>query len=920
MTTNPRIQNRKIASTNWAELSRLRSEDWAITPAYTSSYSGEIVFTISRGFRDQKGNHLGVVSCTAVASKLDSLFALPRSNHAGISLIDNKGMHVYRYPPAEYTLEQRNWLKLYPVPIGEALKGKEVFTTQASKISGTNRLVAFVPIPSVGWVASCSRAEKEVMAGIVRSLLPQTILILLVTIGALGTAVGLSRPITVSLVKLKNQAEAIGRGERERAEVEAGPGELMELTDTLNQMIEKLRLGEEALRESEEKYRKLVKYAPAAIYEMDLQGTKFLSVNEAMCDILGYSRDELLSMKPVDLIDRQSGELFSDRIKRNLAGERLDETAEYRVRRKDGEWITAAISAGAITYSDEKPDRVIVIAYDITERKRMEEALRESEDKYRTLLEHSLQGTWVIQDMRAVFCNQTFADMGGWTIPEVLSWSPEELSNIIHPDDQKRVWGRFRERLEGKQLPLTINELRAFRKDGSVAWIEYDARKITLSGRPAMLISVLDITERKRAEEALRKAHDELEIRVQERTSELALANEQLKEQVVRREKAEEQLREAVKLEAIGTLTSGIAHDFNNILGAIIINSELALLDLPDGSGIRNNLDLILKSGLHGKDLVAQMLLFSRRSEKKQAILTLTPLIKESFRLLRSSIPTTIQMELHLETESDAVFADPSQIQQVIMNLCTNAAYAMRGTMGSIDIRLQDRTFGLTDLPEADMQPGNYLVLSVKDTGSGMDDEVKKRIFEPFFTTKPVGEGTGLGLSVVYGIVKSHKGNITVYSEPGKGSIFNVYLPKVDTGVSRVAETLGPVPRGKERILLVDDEEMTMNSVRNMLQHLGYKVTALTDSQEALECFSANPFQFDLVMTDQTMPFMTGGALGKELMRIRPDIPVILCTGYSDMISSEKVSALGFPGFIMKPFTVREGADLVRSVLDQTRY
>ena len=920
MTTNPRIQNRKIASTNWAELSRLRSEDWAITPAYTSSYSGEIVFTISRGFRDQKGNHLGVVSCTAVASKLDSLFALPRSNHAGISLIDNKGMHVYRYPPAEYTLEQRNWLKLYPVPIGEALKGKEVFTTQASKISGTNRLVAFVPIPSVGWVASCSRAEKEVMAGIVRSLLPQTILILLVTIGALGTAVGLSRPITVSLVKLKNQAEAIGRGERERAEVEAGPGELMELTDTLNQMIEKLRLGEEALRESEEKYKKLVKYAPAAIYEMDLQGTKFLSVNEAMCDILGYSRDELLSMKPVDLIDRQSGELFSDRIKRNLAGERLDETAEYRVRRKDGEWITAAISAGAITYSDEKPDRVIVIAYDITERKRMEEALRESEDKYRTLLEHSLQGTWVIQDMRAVFCNQTFADMGGWTIPEVLSWSPEEVSNIIHPDDQKRVWGRFRERLEGKQLPLTSNELRAFRKDGSVAWIEYDARKITLSGRPAMLISVLDITERKRAEEALRNAHDELEIRVQERTSELALANEQLKEQVVRREKAEEQLREAVKLEAIGTLTSGIAHDFNNILGAIIINSELALLDLPDGSGIRNNLDLILKSGLHGKDLVAQMLLFSRRSEKKQAILTLTPLIKESFRLLRSSIPTTIQMELHLETESDAVFADPSQIQQVIMNLCTNAAYAMRGTMGSIDIRLQDRTFGLTDLPEADMQPGNYLVLSVKDTGSGMDDEVKKRIFEPFFTTKPVGEGTGLGLSVVYGIVKSHKGNITVYSEPGKGSIFNVYLPKVDTGVSRVAETLRSVPRGKERILLVDDEETTMNSVRNMLQHLGYKVTALTDSQEALKLFSSNPTQFDLVMTDQTMPFMTGEALGKELMRIRPDIPVILCTGYSDMISSEKVSALGFPGFIMKPFTVREGADLVRSVLDQTRY
>ena len=388
----------------------------------------------------------------------------------------------------------------------------------------------------------------------------------------------------------------------------------------------------------------------------------------------------------------------------------------------------------------------------------------------------------------------------------------------------------------------------------------------------------------------------------------------QINHDITQRLKLEEQLRQAQKLEAIGTLTGGIAHDFNNILGAIVINSEMALLDLPGGSGLRTNLELILKSGLRGKDLVKQMLLFSRKSEKKQEILTLTPLIKETFKLLRSSLPTTIQMKLHLETESDAVSADPSQIQQVIMNLCTNAAYAMRGTTGSIDISLQGSTFGALDLPEPDMQPGDYLVLSVKDTGSGMDEEVKKRIFEPFFTTKPVGEGTGLGLSVVYGIVKSHKGNITVYSEPGRGSIFRVYLPKVDTGASAAPETSKPIPipRGNERILVVDDEEFIVNSVRNMLQHLGYKVTALMDSQEALKLFSQKPSEFDLVMTDQTMPFMTGEDLGKEFMRIRPDIPVILCTGYSDLISSEKAMAMGFRGFIMKPFTVREGANLVR--------
>ncbi len=381
----------------------------------------------------------------------------------------------------------------------------------------------------------------------------------------------------------------------------------------------------------------------------------------------------------------------------------------------------------------------------------------------------------------------------------------------------------------------------------------------------------------------------------------------------------QQQLRQAQKMEAIGTLTGGIAHDFNNILATIVINSEMALFDLPGRSGVRSNLDLILKSGLRGKDLVSQMLLFSRKSEKKQEVLTLTPLIKETFKLLRSSLPTTIQMKLLLETESDAVYADPSQIQQVIMNLCTNAAYAMRGTTGSIDISLQGITFDSTDLPEADMQPGDYLVLSVKDTGSGMDEEIRKRIFEPFFTTKPVGEGTGLGLSVVYGIVKSHRGNITVYSEPGKGSIFKVYLPKVDTSASVAPETPKPIPRGNERILLLDDEEMIVHSVRNMLQHLGYKVTALMDNREALRLFSEKPSEFDLVITDQTMPFMTGEDLGKELMRIRSDIPVILCTGYSDMISSEKATAMGFRGFIMKPFTVREGAELVRRVLDQKK-
>ncbi len=554
---------------------------------------------------------------------------------------------------------------------------------------------------------------------------------------------------------------------------------------------------------------------------------------------------------------------------------------------------------------------------EIAEREKAQMALHESEERLRLALECARMGTWDtdVRTGKTIWNQQHFNNFGydpNAFVPSMKSWQ-----RLLHPDDLRRVMNDMEK--ARREYSFYRPEYRILRADdGQVRWLNVMGRFLYEKGGNAVrFIGVsFDITERKRMEEDLRRSRDELELRVQERTAELAKANKNLQEEMARREKAEEQLLQAQKLESVGTLTGGIAHDFNNILGAIVINSEMGLLDLPGASDLRNNLELILKSAMRGRDLVRQMLLFSRKSEKKQEIISLIPLIKETFKLLRSSLPTTIQMELHLRTESDAVYADPSQIQQVVMNLCTNAAYAMRGAMGVIDIALQGVTFSAAEVPEADMVPGDYVVLSVKDTGCGMAEEVRKRIFEPFFTTKPVGEGTGLGLSVVYGIVKSHRGNVTVYSEPGRGSIFRVYLPKADTGVGVEAEAPKPVPRGRERILFVDDEEIIVHSVRNMLEHLGYRVTALMDSEEALKLFSRDPGEFDVVMTDQTMPFMTGEDLGREMMRIRPDIPVILCTGYSDLISSEKARSIGFRGFIMKPFSMREGAELVRQVLD----
>jgi len=596
--------------------------------------------------------------------------------------------------------------------------------------------------------------------------------------------------------------------------------------------------------------------------------------------------------------------------------------------RKQSESIIREVRIGDRWYQQtmhyaEENQRVRIYGLDITERKRSEAERERSNQQRQLALDAARMGWWHYDPItRVASWDDRYKEIFG--VPGYTRPNDEILAQIIHPEDLPGLWARVEAALDPIAPQAFAAEYRINRPDGALRWIEAhgvasfegdgaDRRATSLAG------TVSDITERKRAEEALIKAHEELEARVQERTADLARANKELQEEIARREKAEQQLLQAQKLESIGTLTGGIAHDFNNILGAIVINSEMALLDLPAGSGVRSNLALILKSGERGRDLVRQMLLFSRKSEKKQEILTLTPLIKETFRLLRSSVPTTIQMKLQLETESDAVHADPSQIQQVIMNLCTNASYAMRGTTGSINISLQSVTFGSTDLPEADMQPGDYLVLVVRDTGSGMDAEVRKRVFEPFFTTKPVGEGTGLGLSVAYGIVKSHRGNITVYSEPGRGSVFRVYLPKADTRVSEKAGPPKPILGGNERILFVDDEEIIVQSVRNMLVRLGYKVTTVTDSEDALKLFSEKPSEFDLVMTDQTMPAMTGEDLGKELMRIRPDIPVILCTGYSDLISSEKALAMGFRGFIMKPFTLRESAELVRRVLDEKK-
>lgn len=389
-------------------------------------------------------------------------------------------------------------------------------------------------------------------------------------------------------------------------------------------------------------------------------------------------------------------------------------------------------------------------------------------------------------------------------------------------------------------------------------------------------------------------------------------------ENITERKHLEDQLRQSHKMEAIGTLAGGIAHEFNNALSAILGFSELVQLEVPPGSEAESYVQEIRMAGLRAKDLVQQILSFSRQSDVARELVPLSQMIRELFTLLRASLPTTIDIQLYLSAADTTVMANRTQLHQIVMNLCANAEYAMRPIGGVLEIRVDtvalDTAFAT---PSCELEPGPYVYLTIRDTGAGMAPHIVERIFDPFFTTKDVGEGTGMGLAIVHGIVTGYGGAITVESMLGEGSCFTIYLPRMATTVAQVVPDRSPtdLPRGHGHILFVDDEAVLVRLGRAMLEHLGYDVAAYTSSFEALRAFRHNPQRFDVVITDQTMPILTGATLVEELRRLRPDIPIILCTGFSHMMNAEKARALGVDAFVMKPGVTEELALTLQRVL-----
>jgi PAS domain S-box-containing protein len=567
-------------------------------------------------------------------------------------------------------------------------------------------------------------------------------------------------------------------------------------------------------------------------------------------------------------------------------------------------------------------------------KKQGDSEVSEQEERYRAIIDMIPQIVWTATpDGTQDFANLRWYEFNGL---EPGQPDPEPWRSVIHPDDVALTAAAWKHSLETGEPYSCLHRNR--RHDGQYRWVL--SRALPQRDKQGQIVrwigSGTDITEQKDAEAEVMKYRDHLEELVRERTAELVAAKElaevathrlkeanellerRVEERTVELRKSERELRQAQKMEAIGTLAAGIAHDFNNILTAIFGFTEMALHKTPANSPGRADMERVLNSAQRAAELVRQILSFSRMSDQERKPLHLAAIIDDTCKLLRSSLPATIDIRKNLQVteDQDKVFANSTQLHQVVMNLCTNAAHAMRGTGGMLSISLSVVAPDSVLPVPLTLAPGPYLKLSVSDTGHGIDAEAMDRIFDPYYTTKAVGEGTGLGLAVVRGIVKNHGGEIAVRSDLGRSTTFDVFLPLITQEVDDEIEASEPVLKGSERILFVDDEESLTTLGQEMLHSLGYQVTVTTNSRHALNTFRTNPEAFDLIVSDLTMPGLTGKDLAQEAVTIRPDIPVILCTGFTESLSDTEREGY-IHACLMKPYTMSSLGQTIRQVLDR---
>ncbi len=656
--------------------------------------------------------------------------------------------------------------------------------------------------------------------------------------------------------------------------VEKRTAELTRANQRLESEIANRKTIEKALRESKRRYRRMVNNVTDYLVVHDLDGT-IIEANYRMITGLDYSHKEIIGMNLKDLISPKGRPLFGGYLDR-LRTTRKD-AGKIGLLAKGGELRVMEYSSVVGPASRGGSQVVYTLSRDITERHRTEKALAESQARFKDIFETAAAGMLIVKadTQEVIEVNPAAAQMLDEPIERIKGRPLDGLIQVTGPDPHKT----------GQRAYVDPVECDLLRDGHATIPVIKTMHPMEFNGKPHWLISFVSIQKIKEAEAAKREA--------------------------------ENQLTRAQHLQAIGTLAGGIAHDFNNILYGLIGYTQLALDDATQGSLLHDNLTEALQGSYRARELIAQILAFSRQEESERKPIQPAPLIKEALKLLRATLPSSVEIQARIAPKTDTILANPTQIHQVIMNLCTNAAHALRNRGGLLRVDLQNVTLTAGHIFfNGPLAPGRYVRLAVADNGTGMAPQIIDRIFEPFFTTKTQGEGSGMGLSVVLGVVQTHQGGIRVQSEPGQGTVFEILLPVASRDQEDKEDDEEPTPGGRERILLVDDERTIIQMGRQMLSKLGYTVTACQDPVEALEQFRRTPERFDLVITDLTMPKLRGTQLAEELLRIQPRLPVILCTGYGDQITSEQIARIGIRELLLKPILRYSLAVTIRKALD----
>ncbi|WP_289020978.1 PAS domain S-box protein [Desulfobacter postgatei] len=610
---------------------------------------------------------------------------------------------------------------------------------------------------------------------------------------------------------------------------------------------------------------------------------RYLAVNQAYSQFYGQAPDKITGRQITDFIDP---EIFEQNIKPHFDRCLKGETLQYETVVDFSEIGERWMRMEYIPFRDKNNQIVGVVSHglDITERRHAKEVLQKSEERFSLAMEASKDGIWD-WDLTTgeIYCSPGVTSMLGYDSTVVLK-NLDAWQDLIHPEDRQKALQANLDCVNNLTDSFEV-EYRIRTNNGGFKWVlgRGKATHRDASGNALRLVGThQDITERKHFEQQLRHAH---------------------------------------KMEAIGTLAGGIAHEFNNMLGIIIGNTELALGDIPEWNPVVDFIQEIKTASLRAKNVVRKLLSVARKTPESRKPIPIGSVIKESLDLMRRIVPATIDIRKNINCSTGMILGDSTEINQVVINLCTNSVHAMAGESGVIEVEADIKQMNREALLlYEDLVPGDYVRLTVKDTGQGIEPASMDRLFDPYFTTKDVDQGLGMGLALVHGIVKKHDGVIKIESEVGKGTIVEVLFPLIEVQAESGTEENEIFKMGTERILLVDDEPSLVKMITQMLKRSGYEVIGKTSSASALKTFKETPEQFDLVISDIAMPEMSGDQLAQAIKQVRPETPVILCTGHSNRMDENKVKIMGIEAFITKPFQKQDIANTVRNVLDEARF